>query len=264
MSSAEEGLSEASSEGAPAGAAGGTAIEVGISKRVRKQTAKLRSSKVLPQGVRRTGNVKGLTSTGGGGGGAKGAHKGSKGKTAQHDQIDSTFRDDGGGVRSSKKGDVMNELLDMLKKDANGGESVRARALRMLQAQQNTIEATLSTLLSRREKLKRMMNDVDSGDSGGEAEDIQDELDEITGRRKLLRKTAVALEAEIQQKGAAVARERRDAVASHQLMRREREKHARLLNMGDGEDQEEQEEGEPGNHEEGEEGSQEDCEDGGG
>ncbi len=42
-----------------------------------------------------------------------------------------------------------------------------------------------------------------------------------------------------------VARERRDAVASYQSMRREREKHERLLNMGDGEDQEEQEEGEP-------------------
>ncbi len=54
----------------------------------------------------------------------------------------------------------------------------------MLYVQQHTVEATLSTLLTRREKLKGLMNDVDSGK---EEEDIQEELDEIDGRRRGLR-----------------------------------------------------------------------------
>jgi hypothetical protein len=219
-----------------------------------------KSSKVLPQSVRRTGNVKGL----GGVGVAKGAEKGRKGKT-QHDQLESTFRDEGGGGggRSSKKEHVIYEVLDMLKKDI--GESARAQTLRRLHVQQNTIEATLSTLLSRREKLMGLIKDVDSGE---DAEDIQEELDEINGRRKGLRKTAVALDAEIQEERAAVERERSDAAQS---VRRERNR-ARMLQMDEGDDNlgffpdstspqgQSSKEGKEGSQEEGEEDSQEEGE----
>jgi hypothetical protein len=143
-------------------------------------------------------------------------------------------------------------------------------------SQQNTIEATLSTLLSRREKLMGLIKDVDSGE---DAEDIQEELDEINGRRKGLRKTAVALDAEIQEERAAVERERSDAAQS---VRRERNR-ARMLQMDEGDDnlgffpdstspqgqsrkegkdqlkEGSQEEGEEDSQEEGEEYSQEDA-----
>ena len=220
-----------------------------------------KSQKVLPQSVRRTGNVKGL----GGVGVTKGAEKSRKGKTMLHDQLESTFRDDGGGGggRSSKKEHVIYEVLDILKKDS--GESARAQTLRMLHVQQNTIEATLSTLLSRREKLMGLIKDVDSGE---DAEDIQEELDEINGRRKGLRKTAVALDAEIQEERAAVERERSDAAQS---VRRERNR-ARMLQMDEGDDNlgffpdstspqgQSRKEGKEGSQEEGEEDSQEEGE----
>ena len=89
---------------------------------------------------------------------------------------------------------------------------------------------------------------------------------EITGRRKRMRQTAVALEAEIQEEDAAVARERRDAV-SHQSMRRERENRARMLQMDERDDllglfpESTSPQGQSGDREGGEEGSQE--EDGG-
>lgn len=64
-------------------------------------------------------------------------------------RITTTFRNDGTS-RSNKKQDVMQDVLDLLKKLEEGGTSARERALHAMVVQQNTIEASLTMLLTRK------------------------------------------------------------------------------------------------------------------
>ena len=176
-----------------------------------------KSSKVLPHGVRMSGRVVGLPSTsggaaggGGGEGGGDGGKKRRREKQVPYDQSDAVFRDDG-EERVSRKQDVMGEVLELLRKNEEGGDR---RGLQALVSEQTAMTNTITSLLQQSRLLKEELRQVEDSD---EVQDLEDEIQDVIQSRKAMRKRLRDLDEEIRKESNVVARERKMRSLFHSL-----------------------------------------------
>ena len=142
-----------------------------------------KSSKVLPHAVRMTGRVVGLPSTSGGGAGGEGGKKRRREKQAPHDQSDAIFKDDD-EERVSRKRDIMGEVLELLKKNEEGGGRTRAMGLQALVSQQTSMTNTITSLLQQALLLKEELRQAEDSD---EVQELEDEIQDVIQSRRVMR-----------------------------------------------------------------------------
>ncbi len=109
--------------------------------------------------------VVGLPSTSGGGAGGEGPKKRRREKQAPHDQSDAIFKDDD-EERVSRKRDIMGEVLELLKKNEEGGGRTREMGLQALVSQQSTMTNTITSLLQQARLLKEELRQAEDSSAG--------------------------------------------------------------------------------------------------
>ncbi len=149
-----------------------------------------------------TGHVVALPSTSRGGAGGEGPKKRRREKQAPHDQSDAIFNDE---ERVSRKRDIMGEVLELLKKNEEGGGRTREMGLQALVSQQSTMTNTITSLLQQARLLKEELQQVEDSD---EVQDLEDEITGVIQSRREMRQQLLDLDMEIRKETNVVARER--------------------------------------------------------
>jgi hypothetical protein len=178
-----------------------------------------------------TGHVVALPSTSRGGAGGEGPKKRRREKQAPHDQSDAIFKDDD-EERVSRKRDIMGEVLELLKKNEEGGGRTREMGLQALVSQQSTMTNTITSLLQQARLLKEELRQAEDSD---EVQDLEDEITGVIQSRREMRQQLLDLDMEIRKETNVVARERMVVVErehQEQMSRRARDANAaRVLQL---------------------------------
>jgi hypothetical protein len=103
-------------------------------------------------------------------------------KTTPHDQSDAIFKADG-EERVSRKRDIMGEVLELLKKNEEGGGRTRAMGLQALVSQQTSMTNTITSLLQQALLLKEELRQAEDSD---EVQELEDEIQDVIQSRRVM------------------------------------------------------------------------------
>jgi predicted nucleic acid-binding Zn-ribbon protein len=117
----------------------------------------------------------------------------------------------------------MGEVLELLKKNEEGGGSTREMGLQALVSQQSTMTNTITSLLQQARLLKEELRQAEDSD---EVQDLEDEITGVIQSRREMRQQLLDLDMEIRKETVVVARERKVVVErehQEQMSRRARD-----------------------------------------